>query len=80
VADFPVTVLDVTKFARSVDVHFTTGTSPALIGILSRSAEVDAAFQLDRAGQAGLLSSTVLTVRKATTVILSPDLLGRRPN
>lgn len=79
VADFPVTVLDVTQFAGTVDGHFTAGTSPALIGILTRSTEIDAAFQFDRAGQAGLLSGTVLTVRRATTVILSPDLLGRRP-
>ena len=78
-ADFPVTVLDVTEFTTRGDGHFTPGTSPLLIGLLSRSAEVGAAFQFDRAGQVGLLSGTVLTVRQATTVILSPDLLGRRP-
>jgi esterase/lipase superfamily enzyme len=81
-SEFPVTVVDVSEFSEGAGGHFTTGTSPALINILSRSAEVDNAFQLDRAGRTGLLSGTVLTMQKATTVILSPDVLitGRRLN
>lgn len=78
-ADFPVTVVDVTDFNSTADGHFTAGTSPLLIGLLSRSAALGDAFAFDRAGRAGLLSGTVLTVRQATTVILSPDLLNRRP-
>jgi esterase/lipase superfamily enzyme len=81
-ADFPVTVLDVSDFSAGAGGHFTAGTSPALINILNRSSEVDNAFQLDRAGKTGLLSGTILTVQKATTVILSPDVLvtGKRLN
>lgn len=79
VADYPVTVLDVTEFSSTLDGHFTPGTSPLLIRILAQSAQIGAAFQGDRAGQAGLLSGTALRVRQATTVILSPDLLNRRP-
>ncbi|TDK44454.1 alpha/beta hydrolase [Antarcticimicrobium luteum] len=72
--EFPVTILDVSDFS-SRNSHFTLGTSPALISLLSNSATLDVAFQTDRAGRSGLLPGTVLTVRNATQLILSPDLL-----
>lgn len=73
-ADFPVTLVDVSQF-NSSNSHFTLGTSPALISLLSNSTTLDVAFQGDRAGRSGLLPGTVLTVRNATQMILSPDLL-----
>lgn len=72
--DFPVTILDVSQFSSS-NSHFTLGTSPALISLLSNSARLDIAFQSDRSARSGLLPGTVLTVRNATQMILSPDLL-----
>ncbi|GHG83056.1 alpha/beta hydrolase [Pseudodonghicola xiamenensis] len=72
--DFPVTIIDVSQFNAS-NSHFTVGTSPALISLLSDSKTLDVAFQGDRAGRSGLLPGTVLSVRNATQMILSPDLL-----
>lgn len=74
--DFPVTIVDVSQFTpNSSNSHFTVGTSPALISLLTNSRTLDVAFQSDRAGRSGLLPGTVLTVRNATQMILSPDLL-----
>ncbi len=72
--DFPVTILDVSEFSSS-NSHFTLGTSPVLISLLANSAPMGDAFQSDRSGRSGLLPGTVLTVRNATQLILSPDLL-----
>ncbi|MEO1398386.1 MAG: hypothetical protein AAFU56_05910, partial [Pseudomonadota bacterium] len=67
----------VTGFSSGIG-HFTAGTSPALIGLLGQLAEVDRAFEQDRAGRAGLVPGTVLTVQNATQVILTPAAaLGR---
>lgn len=75
-ADYPVTIIDVSRFADGdMASHFTVGSSPVLIGLLGRSEELNTAFQLDRAGRSGLLPGTVLTVRNATQLILSPDLV-----
>ncbi len=70
-ARYNVTLLDVTEFSSGLG-HFTAGTSPALLSILGQVADLDAAFQRDRAGRAGLFPGTVLTVQNATQVILSP--------
>jgi hypothetical protein len=43
-----------------------------LIQILSQISSVDTAFDRDRAGRAGLLPGTVLTVQNVTNIILSP--------
>lgn len=72
--DFPVLIVDVSEFS-SRNSHFTLGTSPALISLLSNSARLDTAFQSDSAARSGLLPGTVLTVRNATQMILSPNLL-----
>jgi esterase/lipase superfamily enzyme len=71
VADLKVTYLDTAAFAEGAG-HFTVATSPALLNLLSRIAEVDAAFDADRTGRTGLLPGVVLTVRSATRIILSP--------
>ena len=72
--DYPVTVVDVSEFSSS-NSHFTLGTSPALISLIANSERLDLAFQSDRAARSGLLPGTVLTVRNATQMILSPGLL-----
>lgn len=75
-AKYPVTLVDISAFSLdSGSRHFTVGTSPTLIKLLSQSGELDAAFQRDRAGRSGLLPGTVITVQNATQLILSPLLL-----
>ncbi|MEO1238865.1 MAG: alpha/beta fold hydrolase [Pseudomonadota bacterium] len=69
-ADFDVVLLDVTAFSTGAG-HFTAGSSPALIALLRRLAEVDRAFDGDRAGRTGILPGTVLTVQSATNILLS---------
>jgi esterase/lipase superfamily enzyme len=71
VSDLEVTVVDVAAYSTG-DGHLNVGTSPALIRVLSRIGDVDAAFGADRSGRAGLLPGVVLTVQDATAIILSP--------
>ena len=76
-ADYPVTIVDVSEFATDKGSrHFTVGTSPILISLLGQSGDLSKTFQRDNAGRSGLLPGTVLTVRNATTLILSPQLLA----
>jgi esterase/lipase superfamily enzyme len=70
-ADLKVTVIDVTKFSSGLG-HFTAGTSPALIALLSRAGELDAAFRGDTADRIGLLPGLIITVQSATELVLSP--------
>lgn len=70
-ADLDVTLIDVGAFSQGSG-HFNVGNSPGLIRILSRLAEVDAAFSGDQTGRPGLLPRAVLTVQGATQVILAP--------
>lgn len=70
-SDLDVTYVDVAAFAKG-DGHFVPGTSPALIKLLGRVADVDRAFDNDAAGRAGLFPGAILTVRSATRIILSP--------
>lgn len=75
-ADYPVTIIDVSDFSDGDGArHFTVGTSPLLIGLLSQSEDLNTAFQRDTAGRSGLLPGTVLTVRNATQLIVSPGLI-----
>ncbi len=75
-AEYPVTLIDVSQFAKATGTrHFTVGTSPLLIALLSNSAAVNEAFGRDRAGRSGLLPGTVITAQNATQLILSPLLL-----
>ncbi len=69
--DLAVTLIDVSAFSAGGSVnHFVTGSSPVLIQILSRAAELDASFKGDYAGRTGLLPGTVLTVQNATQIIM----------
>ncbi len=70
-ADLKVTVLEVGAFSKGLG-HFTAATSPALIRILSRIADVNAAYARDPTARTGLLPGVVLTVRNATQVVLTP--------
>jgi len=79
-AEYPVTIVDVSEFANSADGHFTFGTSPTLIALLKGAVDLEKAFQSDRAGMAGLLPGTALNVRNATQLILSPALALALPN
>ena len=71
-SDIEVTLIDVTEFSDGFSGHFTTATSPALLKILGRLRKLDAAFSNDRAGRAGLLPGTILTLQQATKILLSP--------
>lgn len=73
-SNLPVTLIDVTNFSSGFG-HFTAGTSQTLISILGKAAQFENSFRTDRSGVTGLLPGTVITVQKATQVILSPDLL-----
>jgi esterase/lipase superfamily enzyme len=80
-ADLDVTYLDVGAF-RDGTRHFTAGTSAGLIRIIGRIEDVDVAFGRDRAARTGLLPGVVLTVRRATRIILEPVgvITGQRLN
>lgn len=71
VADLEVTYLDVTAIAGGAG-HFAVGNSPALISLLGRIGEVDAAFEKDSRSRVGLLPGVVLTVQNATRIVLAP--------
>jgi esterase/lipase superfamily enzyme len=71
IADLKVTVIDVAAFSVG-DGHSNVSNSPALIRLLGRISEVDAAYGRDRTGRTGLLPGVVLTVQNVTQVILSP--------
>lgn len=66
-----VTLVDVTSYSTGVG-HFTPGTSPALIGLLSQISEVDDALAQGQSGRTGLLPGVVLTVQGATQIVMSP--------
>ncbi|MGB8814841.1 MAG: alpha/beta fold hydrolase [Paracoccaceae bacterium] len=70
-ADLKVTYLDVAAFSEGAG-HFALGDSPALIGLISRIGDVDAAFAAESRGRTGLLPGVVLTVQNATEIILAP--------
>ncbi len=71
VADLDVVLVDVTAFSSGLG-HLTPGTSPQLIGLLNRAGEIDRAFNSDAETRIGLLPGTVLTLERATRIVLSP--------
>ncbi len=71
IADLDVTVIDVSGFSTGTG-HFTAGSSPGVIALFSHPHAFEAAFRGDRAGRPGLLPGTVLTVRNATGILLTP--------
>lgn len=77
-ADLEVTFLDVAAFNVG-DGHFNVGNSAALIRLLDRITDVDAAFNADAAARVGLLPGVVLTVQNATQIVLSPITNGGQP-
>lgn len=77
VAELPVTILDVTSFSkRGVDRHFVAGTSPALISLLGKSQDLESAFNGANASSTDLFSASAISVRRATRLILSPNLIA----
>lgn len=70
-ADLDVVLLDISAFHSGMG-HFSFGSSPALIGIVSQLARVESSFSDDPAARAGLIPGTILTVQNATRIILSP--------
>jgi esterase/lipase superfamily enzyme len=75
VADLAVTLIDLSNVeigAGDAFNHFTVATSPSVIRILRRVAEVNASFEEDPNARTGLLPGTVLTLRSATQIILAP--------
>lgn len=71
-AKLHITLIDITKFSNDITGHFTAATSPALLLILKRMRGIDAAFRNDRAGKTGLIPGTIISVQRATQIILSP--------
>ena len=71
VADLKVTFLDVGDFSEGAG-HFTLGDSPALIKLIDSVAQIEGAFESDRARRIGLVSGVVMTVQNATQIVLSP--------
>lgn len=78
-ADLDVTVLDVTGFSQGTG-HLSAVTSPLLLRILGNLSDVGTAFTEDPSRRPGLLPGTVLTIRQATRIILSPvEAIGGLP-
>ncbi len=71
VGNLQVTLIDTSAFDVGSG-HFNVGNSPALIALLGRLSEVDAALAGDERRPSGLLPGVVLTIRNATEIILSP--------
>ncbi|RMH41390.1 MAG: alpha/beta fold hydrolase [Alphaproteobacteria bacterium] len=73
VADLDVTILDTSEFDDGDALrHFQVASSPVLIQILRSLRRVDNAFAGDVSGRTGLFPGTVLTVQRATAIILAP--------
>ncbi len=71
VADLDVTLIDVSAFSEKSG-HFTVGDSPALISILGRMAEVEAAMNSASGPSLGLLGGTIVNFSHATSVVAGP--------
>lgn len=70
IAEFEVTLVDVSAFTSGVG-HFATASSAPLISILSAAAEVDNAFAADVTGRSGILPGSVITVQNVTEFVLT---------
>jgi len=71
VADLKVTFVDTKAFNEGTG-HFNLGDSPALLALMGRIGDVNAAFGADQRGRVGLLPGVVLTVQNATQIVLAP--------
>lgn len=67
-AALDVALLDLTEFSTGAG-HFTAASSPAALALIQRLAEVERAFDDDRAGRTGLVSGTLLTLQTATNIL-----------
>lgn len=71
-SDLDIILFDVSDFSEGPSGHFNTARSPELILILKLLPGIEDAFRRDRAGRAGFIPGTILTVRNATQVVLVP--------
>lgn len=71
IAEYDITYIDITAYSEGGLNHFATANSPALLKLLGKIPDLDAALSGD-GGRIGLLPGTVLTVQNATALILSP--------
>lgn len=67
-----ITVLDVSNFRDTRNVHMTALSSPTLIALASQTDTMERAFQRENVARLGLLPGTILTVQNATEIILDP--------
>ncbi|MFE3835785.1 alpha/beta hydrolase [Pseudogemmobacter sonorensis] len=70
-ADLEVVYLDTAAYNQGSG-HFNLGTSPALLQLLGGIANIDAAFRAEGDARVGLLPGVVLTMRRATEIVLTP--------
>lgn len=79
-SDLPLLFIDVSRFSDpSRATHFVPGTSPALISILKKAAQVGTSLEAGADARAGLLPGTAITVQNATRLILSPNIVETAP-
>lgn len=74
-SDIPIIFLDVTAFSEDASGdfgHLTLGSSPALIELVPQLRDIAEALDYNPAAAPGLLPGTVLSVREASEVVLSP--------
>lgn len=71
VADLPVTYLDTAAYSIGTG-HLNAGENPALYQLFNGISGIDAAFRNDARGRVGLLPGLVLTVQRATEIVLTP--------
>ncbi len=71
IADLQVIYLDTVAFDVGAG-HQNLGTNAALLQVLGGVAGIDQAFRLDDRSRVGLLPGLVLTVRRATEIVLAP--------
>lgn len=72
VANLEVTLIDVTALDDVGSSHLAAVSSPTMLRVLSQARAVDAAFGGDPSGRLGLIPGTIVTVRNATELIVSP--------
>ncbi len=72
VSDLNVTVIDVSEFRDTPNVHMTVFSSPTFIKFVEGGEMMDRALRTGATVRAGLLPGTILTVQNATEVVLDP--------
>lgn len=73
VADLPIEIIDVTAFSRDAESsHFVAASSPSLIALLGNTRALDRTFSPESRSPLEPLASSVVQVRQATEVLLTP--------